>query len=96
MLAFSPGNVAFMMPTTVETATKGGGNVSYIRLVNESATVQTVYYCSSATPAEVIGTIRLRPSEVMVLWKRRQAHKMYASSAEVWGTGGMARPASLK
>jgi hypothetical protein len=32
----------------------------------------------------------------MILWKRREFHKLYASSAEVWGTGGMVRPAGLQ
>jgi len=31
----------------------------------------------------------------MILWKRRQFHKIYASSADVKATGGMARPVAL-
>ena len=95
MLAFSPGQAVSPLPTTLETAVTLGNRLNYIRLTNESATVQTVYYCTSADTPLVIGSVRLLPAESMILWKRRQYHKIYASSAEVFGTGGMARPVGL-
>ena len=95
MLAFSPGQAVIAMPTTIETAVTCGDRLTYVRLVNESSAVQTVSYCTSAESPLVMGTVRLQPGEIMILWKRRQFHKLYASSAEVYATGGMARPVSL-
>ena len=95
MLAFSPGQAVIALPTTVETAVTCGDRLTYVRLVNESATVETVSYVTSAETPVVMGTCRLQPGEVMILWKRRQFHKLYASSASVYATGGMARPVSL-
>ena len=70
--------------------------MDYVRLVNESNAVQTVTTVTSADDPVEMGTIRMQPGEVMILWKRREFHKLYASSAEVWGTGGMVRPAGLQ
>jgi len=95
MLAFSPGQIAVALPTTIDTAITCGDRSDYIRLVNESASVQTVTYVTSGDSPVVMGSVRLQPGEVMIFWKRRQFHKMYASSAEVYGTGGMARPVGL-
>lgn len=95
MLAFSPGQPAVALPTTIDTAITCGDRLTYVRLVNESASVQTVTTVTSGDTPVVMGSIRLQPGEVMILWKRRQFHKMYASSAEVFGTGGMVRPAGL-
>ena len=93
MLAFAPGTMAAGLPTTKETAITCGDVLDYVRLVNESNAVQTV---TTMTSGDVeMGSIRLQPGEVMILWKRRQFHKMYASSAEVIGTGGMVRPSGL-
>jgi len=94
-LAFAPGRMATALPTTKETAITCGDRSTYVRLVNESNAVQTVTTVTSADPSVEMGSIRLQPGEVMILWKRREFHKMYASSAEVWGTGGMARPVGL-
>ena len=97
MLAFAPGNMARALPTTKETAITCGDQSDYVRLVNESSSVQTVTTVDSntETPTEM-GSIRLQPGEVMILWKRREFHKIYASSAEVFGGGGMVRPAGLQ
>ena len=95
MLAFSPGQPATALPVTIDTAITCGDRLTYVRLVNESASVQTVTTVTSGDTPVVMGSIRLQPGEVMILWKRRQFHKMYASSAEVFGTGGMVRPAGL-
>ena len=70
--------------------------MDYVRLVNESSSVQTVTTVTSADDPVEMGIIRMQPGEVMILWKRREFHKLYASSAEVWGTGGMVRPAGLQ
>lgn len=96
MLAFAPGTVCVALPTTKETASEIGERLDYVRLVNESSSVQTVTTVTSADDPVVMGSIRLQPGEVMILWKRREFHKMYASSAEVYGTGGMVRPAGLQ
>ena len=96
MLAFAPGTVCVALPTTKETASAIGERLDYVRLVNESSSVQTVTTVTSADDPVVMGSIRLQPGEVMILWKRREFHKMYASSAEVYGTGGMVRPAGLQ
>jgi len=95
MLAFSPGQAVIALPTTLETSVTCGDRLTYIRLVNESSNTETVYYCSSGDSPAVIGSIRMMPGEVMIFWKRRQFHKLYASSASVYGTGGMARPVAL-
>tara|TARA_B100000085_G_scaffold268992_1_gene279954 strand:- start:2088 stop:2384 length:297 start_codon:yes stop_codon:yes gene_type:complete len=96
MLAFAPGTSCVALPTTIETASEIGERLDYVRLVNESSSVQTVTTVTSADDPVVMGSIRLQPGEVMILWKRREFHKMYASSAEVYGTGGMVRPAGLQ
>ena len=96
MLAFAPGTSCVALPTTIETAITCGDRLDYVRLVNESSSVQTVTTVTSADDPVVMGSIRLQPGEVMILWKRREFHKMYASSAEVYGTGGMVRPAGLQ
>ena len=97
MLAFAPGTMATALPTSKETAITCGDLLDYVRLVNESNTVQTVTTVDSntETPSEM-GSIRLQPGEVMILWKRREFHKLYASSAEVYGSGGMVRPTGLQ
>ena len=96
MLAFAPGTSCTALPTTKETAITCGDRFDYVRLVNESNAVQTVTTVTSADDPVEMGTIRMQPGEVMILWKRREFHKLYASSAEVWGTGGMVRPAGLQ
>lgn len=97
MLAFAPGTMCIALPTTIETAITCGDRLDYVRLVNESSTVQTVSTVTSdETDPEVMGSVRLQPGEVLILWKRREFHKLYASSAEVYGTGGMVRPAGLQ
>ena len=97
MLAFAPGTMDIALPTSKETAITCGDLLDYVRLVNESNTVQTVTTVDSntETPSEM-GSIRLQPGEVMILWKRREFHKLYASSAEVYGSGGMVRPTGLQ
>ena len=97
MLAFAPGTMATALPTSIDTAITCGDLLDYVRLVNESNTVQTVTTVDSnvETPSEM-GSIRLQPGEVMILWKRREFHKLYASSAEVYGSGGMVRPTGLQ
>ncbi len=95
MLAFSPGQAVIALPTTKETAVTCGDRLTYVRIVNESANVETVYYCSSGDTPVLIGSTRLTAGESMILWKRRQFHKIYASSADVKATGGMARPVAL-
>ena len=95
MLAFAPGQMCVALPTTKETAITCGDRLDYVRLVNESNAVQTVVTVDSSGNAEM-GSVRLLPGEIMILWKRREFHKMYASSAEVYGTGGMARPTGLQ
>jgi hypothetical protein len=95
MLAFSPGQAVIALPTTLETSVTCGDRLTYIRLVNESSSTETVYYCSSGESPTVVGSIRMLAGEVMIFWKRRQFHKLYASSASVYATGGMARPVAL-
>ena len=96
MLAFAPGQVCIALPTTKETAITCGDRTTYVRLVNESTNVETVTTITSdETSPTIMGSIRLQPGEVMILWKRREFHKMYASSAQVYGSGGMARPVGL-
>ena len=89
--------MAKQLPTTKETASTIGDRSDFVRLVNESDSVQTVVMVDSNTekPSEM-GSIRLQPKEVMILWKRREHHRMYASSELVWGTGGMVRPAGIQ
>ena len=95
MLAFSPGQPVVALPTSRASAITCGGKLTYVRLVNESSSVQTVTMCTSADDPVDMGSLRMQPGEVMILWKRRQFHKVYASSAEVFATGGMARPVGL-
>jgi len=95
MLAFAPGQQCVALPTTIETAITCGDRLTYVRLVNESVNVQTVHNVTSGDAPIEMGSVRLQPGESMILWKRRQFHKLYASSAEVYGTGGMVRPAGL-
>ena len=95
MLAFSPGQAVIALPTTIETAVTCGDRLTYVRLVNESSNPETIYYCSSSESPVVIGSTRMQPGESMILWKRRQYHKIYASSGDVKATGGMARPVAV-
>ena len=49
MLAFAPGTMAVALPTTKETAITCGDQSDYVRLVNESSSVQTVTTVDSNT-----------------------------------------------
>jgi len=72
MLAFAPGQMCVALPTTKETAITCGDRLDYVRLVNESNTVQTVTTVDSSGSAEM-GSIRLQPGEIMILWKRESS-----------------------
>ena len=57
--------------------------VDICKFVNESSSVQTLYHGTSAQTIQNMGSILRMPKERIVLWKRRQFHKLYASSSEV-------------
>jgi len=90
MLGFAIGGNHTACPTTAATATSFSDATSFVMFVNTSSENQTLYHGSSADTSEQIGSILLMPKERIVLWKRRQFHKFWASSSEVIGTPGMA------
>ncbi len=90
MLGFAMGGNHTACPTSADTATSFSDATSFVMFVNTSSSNQTLYHGSSAATSEQIGSTILMPGERVILWKRRAFHKFWATSAEVFGTPGMA------
>jgi hypothetical protein len=72
------------VPTSVESASTVG-NVSCARFVNNTGSEACIYYLNST--AIQLASITLADGESVVIKKRRNFHRFYASKAGVKGVG---------
>ena len=72
------------VPTSMESASSMGA-VSNVRFVNDTGSEAMIYYLNSSNVQ--LGSVTLSNGESVVLKKRRNFHKFYASKAGLRGVG---------